>query len=124
MANEEEILFVGIKDPDEVKRAILESSRGTIESLERYERFKLIRAKKIAEITRLKGTINEINRLILRLKSELPKPKLPEPEKGKKAKAIKKPKTQPNLAPKKEFTELEKLESELSEIDKKLSGIS
>jgi len=121
MTNDEEILFVGIKDPSEVRKAILESSRGIIVSLERYEKFKSTRTKRIAEITRLKGTLKEINKLILRLKSELPKIKLPEPKK--KVKLVKKPKAEPRLAPKKEFTELEKLESELDEINKKLTGI-
>ena len=121
---DEEILFMGIKDPAELRRAVHESSKGILESLERYERFKSIRARKIAEITRLKSTIREINKLILRLKSELPKTELPGLKKEKKAKAVKKPKAVPKPVPTKEHTELEKLESELDEIDKKLSGIS
>lgn len=130
MTNDEEILFMGIKDPAELRRAVVESSNGIVESLERYERFNSIRARKIAEITRLKSTIREISKLIHRLRSELPKTELPQIKKEKKPKAVKKPRAviQPKArskpVPTKEHTELEKLESELDEIDKKLSGIS
>ena len=36
MAKEEELLFVGVKEPLELRRTILEASKDVIESLQRY----------------------------------------------------------------------------------------
>ena len=72
----EELFFVQIQEPNEVKRSILESLRDIVESLHRFERFKSARDGKLAIINRLRAQVREINKLISRLKELLPEAKL------------------------------------------------
>ncbi len=131
MANKEgDVFYVGVRDPSSVRKALLESSKSIVEGLQRYEKFKVIREQKAAEILRFKEDIKEINKLINKLKSALPKTKLKEvlPKKSKKAKAKAK-KIEKKIAPKIEVkkevkpSELEKLEQELAEIEEKLARL-
>jgi hypothetical protein len=147
MAEEEkDVFYVGIKSPVEIRRGILESSKGVIEALQRYERLKVIRNEKGESIDKLKALIKEIIRDVNKLKSDLPKAKIriksreeaplieteEEEVKPKKVKVKKKAakKAKKEVKPKvteekpKPLGELEKLESELSSIEKKLSRIS
>ncbi len=139
---ETDVFFVGIKDPIEIRRSILESLKGTVEDLQRFERFKAVREEKANTAAALKGQVKEIQKLINKLKSELPKGDLRiklglehaavEEEKAKKeaAKKDKKKKKAKKVVKKevkvkpKELSELEKLESELSNIESALGKIS
>jgi len=137
MAKEEEtkeIYYVGVKDPIEVRRSVLESSKELVQYLQRAERFKKVRVEKAAEIVKLKQTMKEISSLIKKLKAALPKTnlrtKLGRHEKEAKAKAIQKTIKEIPVAPKKEVskekpqTELQKLEAELAEIESNLTKMS
>ena len=134
MQEKEELFFIGLKDPVELRRTLLESAKDVIEGLQRYEKFKSIRKEKIRQVENLRSTVREINKLVAKLKSELPQTSLkPEelkekPKEEKKAKKAKKeakeaPKKEPKKEPRKELTELEKLESELDAIESKLGSI-
>jgi len=73
---EVDTLFVGIKEPKEIRKSLLESSKSIIQCLQKHEKLKLIREDKDKEIKRLKLIIKEIQESIIKLKSELPKTNL------------------------------------------------
>ena len=72
----EEVFYVGMKDPIEVRRSILESSKEMVQYLQRAERFKKVRAKKAEQLARLRAIMKDISLLARKLKSALPKTKL------------------------------------------------
>jgi hypothetical protein len=140
---EEEAFYVGIKDPIEIRRSILESSKDIVQFLQRAERFKAVRAEKAEQFAKLKEISKEIQGMIRKLRTALPKTKIrislyerkekikEEAEKKKKGK-IKEEKAAPAKVKKKEAppeekkeeaSELEKLESELGEIESRLSRL-
>lgn len=129
----EDMLFVGVRDPEGVRRNILESLKGVVESLQRFEKFKETRKDKIDHVNKLGKIIKEVGKLVLDLKNALPEAKIravktskQEPKEknrekkktviGQKAKQAEETKTKP-------LTELQKLESELNEIESKLSSL-
>lgn len=147
---EEEVFFVGVQDPLEVRRNLLEVSKDMVQFLQQYEKLKTVREQKNEAIKRLKEDIRELKSLVNKLRLVLPKTKLrvklheehKEPPKpvAKKVtvkkvhkKAAKKSKakhaiakeTQATLAPVKRqpATEIEKLESELADIENKLGKL-
>ncbi|MFH1063983.1 MAG: hypothetical protein V1729_02805 [Candidatus Woesearchaeota archaeon] len=64
--------FVQIKDPLDMRRDILGSSRQMIQILQRYERIKQLRIKKVEKIHDLKATTKEIHLLVTKMKAVLP----------------------------------------------------
>ena len=154
----EEVFYVGLRDPVEVRRNILESTREAVQFLQRYEKLKSIRDEKREASKLLHNDIKELKALVNRLKRVLPKSKLriklhkehvlvkcsrcgakfdtktdlekhqkKHKKKKKKAKAEKKAPAKKVEAPKEEtkpLTELEHLESELSDIESKLGKLS
>jgi len=149
----EEVFFVGIKDPIELRRSLLESSKEMVQYLQRNERFKEIRKEKAEEILKLKALIEDMQKLMRKVKSELPKTnirasakKRVEKEEHKQAAVAKRKRTMaknkkqeekaakkaakakevpaaPPEKPKK-LSDLEKLEAELGEIESQLTKIS
>ena len=112
----ENIFYVGVKDPIELRKSLLESSRDIIKSLQKHESFKEIREEKTEQIIKLKNVMSDIEKLNKRLKAELPKIELRAKEEiSKKYKKIK---------PSKNISEIEKLEKELDFIESKLNEIS
>jgi len=73
LIKEEDVFFVGIKDPIEVRRNLLESTRDIVQTLQRFERFKQVREEKQQEVVRLREQVREISKLVNKLKSLLPK---------------------------------------------------
>lgn len=65
-------LFVGIRDPTDIRKGMLESSKSMIECLKRYEKLRLVRQDKEKEVHRLKSILNEIDSLLVKLKNSLP----------------------------------------------------
>ncbi len=129
---QEEPLFVGVRGPLEIRRNLLEASRGVVESLKRYETLKVTREKKMVAVTNLKKDIKDISKLVFKLRASLPTVTVKPPPIAKE-KAITVVKKEPvvkkfvkKVAPvvKKPKTELDKLEDELSDIESKLNSIS
>lgn len=123
-----DIFFVEVHKPEEVKRGILESLKEIVESLQRFEKFKELRKNKIARVTHLGKIVKELNKIIPNLKNALPEAKIRAVgnEKHKahgRRKAITAKKNDDAEAKKKPITELQKLESELNEIESKLSSL-
>ena len=69
----EDPYFVQIRDPVDIRRSILGSSKQIIHILQRYERIKELRVKKLEKITKLKALNKEINLIFAKLKKEFPK---------------------------------------------------
>ncbi|MFC1800687.1 hypothetical protein ACFLYT_01390 [Nanoarchaeota archaeon] len=134
-AKTEEPFFIGIKDPIGMRRAILESSKDVIQSLQRFEKFTGTRKKKREHVEKLKVTVKEAVGLIkrlkkglpssgLRMKSAAPKPKPIPVEPKKVVKKESKPEVKQPVMKPKHMGELEKLESELSDIESKLGSLT
>jgi hypothetical protein len=125
----QEPFYVGIKDPTELRRTLLESTRDIVQHLQKSERFKAVRKEKLEEIAKLKSLIKEITKNINKLKQVLPKTKLRASKAAAPEKAVvEKPREEIKERHKieerpKPSTELEKLESELNEIEKRLGKL-
>lgn len=132
----DEIFYVGIRDPIEIRRSLLESSKDMVHSLQRFERFKEVRKEKLESLHELKKTMSIVKKLMGQLKHALPEASIRvELGKEKRKVNLKKQtpkKTEKKTNPKKEIVErvsrkemgeLEKLESELSAIEGKLSRL-
>ncbi|MFC1723142.1 hypothetical protein ACFL0V_03305 [Nanoarchaeota archaeon] len=103
--------FVQVKDPEEVRRMLLGSSKQIVQVLQRYETLKDIRVQKLEKLSLLRKLNKEIHLLLVKLKKEMPK-----------ADIRIKPKIQ------KESTvtgnEVAELEAELKRIEEKIGMIS
>lgn len=73
---EDEVFHVGVKNPTELRRGILENSRDMVKFLKRYEKIKDIREEKKQAIKRLKKDSKDIREAINKLKEHLPRTKL------------------------------------------------
>ncbi len=120
-----ELFFVQIREPSEVRRNILESLKEILEMLQRFEKFKHIRHDKLMKIQKLRVLMRDTNKLMGELKTKLPQTSL----RGvavKETKPTKKPakkrESQPQQEKKK--TELERLQTELSAIENKLKSFT
>ena len=129
----DELFFVQVKDPNEVRRNILETLKEIVEVLQRFEKFKHVRHEKIEKINHLRVLIKQANKILGDLKAKLPQTnlramvakeisRLPKKTHHKGKKKIIEEKT--DKAPKREMTELDKLESELSAIEGKLKSLT
>ncbi len=115
--DEGESFFVGVKYPNEVRRSILESQKGTISFLRRYEALKELRVKKVENIEKLRTNIDEISKLVAKVRRNLPKHGLRQekPVAEKKNEIV-----DTSLR----TSEVDKLDAELSYIEKKLKDLS
>lgn len=117
---EENLLFVGISGGNELRRDVLECSKGILETLKEHEKFKSLREEKIKLVRKFKDDVKGISRLISSLRGYLPKVK----EVGIKKPVVKEERTKAvKVDVPKERNEIEKLEKELSEIESKLSSL-
>ncbi len=128
--------FIGISDPAELRKHILEPTREVIQFLQSYEDFQRTKEEKTQTIIQLKEDLKAIKTQINKLRRFLPKSKLkierpPEKikEEIKKEKKLlpKKPAPKEEPLPPKPTgppSELETLEKELGAIEKKLGTLS
>ncbi len=117
---EENALFVGISEGNELRRDVLECSKGILEALKEYERFKGLREEKIKLISQFKSDIKGLSKLINSLGICLPRVK----DVGIKKVDVKveKPKMMKGEKPQGK-TEIESLEEELADIENKLNSL-
>ena len=122
-----DIFFVEVEGPEEFRRNILESLKDIIESLQRFEKFKETRKDKINHINKLREIVKGTNELVSDLKMSLPETKIRAMKVSKptekKETVIGKKKIESGVTKVKPMTELQKLESELNEIDSKLESL-
>jgi hypothetical protein len=127
--DKEELYYMGISNPIEVRRTILECARDMVHFLQLFEKFRIIREEKKEAIKILKKQIKDINGLTNQLKTALPKVSVRAAETKKEKLEIKhEPLDQKETAeaPRKEMPDLtvddiEALEKELREIEEKLN---
>ena len=125
-----ELFVVMIKDPAGVRRHILETLKEIVEVLQRFEKFKQTRHEKIEKVNRLRALLRQTNKMFGQLKGILPQTNLRATiEKEMPAHKVhdkkkKKAKEEEKAPQKKEMTEVEKLETELSLIESKLKELT
>lgn len=152
VVKEEDVFFVGVEDPIELRRSILESSKDLLQYLQRFEKFKEVRMEKQEQLLKLSAVGEEIRKLVRKLKAELPKTRIrarlhkheeamkkkaAAEKRKKKAKVAKKAKKKVKKAPPrpkpavkpaapapKPMTDLEKLEAELGAIESRLTRMT
>ena len=73
---DENVFYVGIKEPIQLRRLLLECSKEILQSLQDYEKIQAIREEKIQNIMQLKTLIKEIYNLNSQLGRILPKAQL------------------------------------------------
>lgn len=128
-----ELFFVRVKEPNEARRNILEALKEIVEVLQKFEKFRRIRHEKLENIHKLRVLLKDANKMLGSLKSKLPQTSLratvmkeqrahkkTHHKKGKKAPAEEKA----QKAPKKEMTELDRLEAQLGAIESKLKSLT
>jgi len=129
MAKEEEdLFFVGINDPVSLRREILLSTKNSIFFLKKNEEIKELRIKKIEKIMQFKNDMKELNALMNKLKEKLPKAKIrlksDSNARAREGKMERREiKTKLVRSEPKKISELEKLEFELTDIEKKLERL-
>ena len=69
---ENELFFVGIRDPIELRKELLTSSKNLIDSLKRYEAYKDVKEEKLRHIMELKHVFDELLVLNKKLRNKLP----------------------------------------------------
>jgi len=123
-AEKKEEFFVAINSPSSNKVAILEARRDILESMRLFKALKEIRKKKIDEKVQLKKKIRQISSLLSRLKSVLPHTNIhldiQEKSIEKEFAREEAPKATPKFGSE---TELDRIESQLAEIEGKLSEL-
>jgi hypothetical protein len=114
--SEDELFYVGINEPSEIRKNLLLSSKTILNTLKKYEQIKNLRKQKAEYIIQLSSNMREITTLMNKLKSNLPnakirhldiKPTKQEPEQKK----SEEPKKMVKFA-----SEIEKLERELKKL--------
>jgi len=135
MKQKEEALHVGIRNPKEVRRGMLEASKNMVQVLQGHERIKRKKHERDAAVSELREVVKEVVSLNNKLKMKFPKSKLATiPESLKAGRKLEKPKIE---KPKDEIkkiekpikkkpvphTELSRLESDLEHIESKLKSL-
>ena len=69
----EDDYFIGIYDPLDVRRNVLESSKHIIKSLECHDKIEKIRLEKVKSLKEMKKVMSELEMLSSRLKHRMPK---------------------------------------------------
>lgn len=118
--------FIGINNPVELRKHILEPTREVIQFLQNYEQFQKTKEEKTHALLQLKDNLKAIKTEVNKLKRLLPKSKLkiekpskkPKEELKEEQKLPAKPEPPPIPA------ELAALEKELGEIEEKLGTLS
>ena len=128
LKEQNEVFFVQVMEPAQVRRDILESLKQILELLQRFEKFKHTRHEKMNKIQKLRNLVRDANKMTSDLRSKLPQTNLKsvaprESQKPAKKVSHKKNEATPKTS-RKEKTELEKLESELSAIESKLRSFN
>lgn len=148
MEEKKDIFYVGIEEPDTIRASLLDAQTSLSESLRRYENFKDIRKERAENIEQFKRDVKEILKLFLILKEKLPDvelklnnnlPIIKEPQKklSPQPSSAAKPQPAQPFKPKFQFKEsikkqdgsakenlgLEKLKTELNDVEEKLNSL-
>jgi len=129
MAETEDPIYIGIENPVEIRRALLESSKSLIKILQKHENIKEKKMHKHELAANVREKLRELNTLMQQLRTEMPKVKMSSLPKKQKImlpppisanKKISKPLPPPKPI---QLTETQKLEKELHDIESKLGKL-
>src|SRR3989338_5757137 len=109
---EENLFFVGIQEPVETRKDLLTCSKQILDTLRKYEKFKLVRQRKMETVKELQRVFDEIIVLNKKLRSTLPKIPIKETP-------IETPKTV--IKTEKTRSKLDLLEEELAKVEQRLN---
>ncbi|MEM4396998.1 MAG: hypothetical protein QW757_00050 [Candidatus Woesearchaeota archaeon] len=112
-------LFVGIPEPIDVRRNLLESSKDLIKCLQTYDKLEAIREQKLKYFKEMKRVSSELDMLVNRLKQKLPQT-IRKLEKKENKKIVEENLIKPN---KKLKSDLQKLEEQLQLIEEELRSL-
>ncbi len=115
---EDELFFVGIRDPIEIRKELLTSSKNLIDSLRRYEAYKTVKEEKIRHIVELKKVFDELLVLNKKVRGNLPKIPIKAPAVARETREEKMPKAKPMAK-----TKIDVLEQELAKIEERLGSL-
>lgn len=68
----EEIFFINVPEPKDVRKNLLEASQQILEGMKSYEKYKKLKAEKLRKIEQLKTTTIQIRELAGKLRACLP----------------------------------------------------
>lgn len=133
MTKSDAVVYVGIEEPINLRRALLESSKSMVHLLRGQQNVAQLRAAKHKSVEDLRNILAQINELVTQAKQLVPPREtinLPMPEKEEKAEKVKVvkakakpvPVKKPKLAVRVE-AHVDKLERELQDIEKKLKTL-
>ncbi|MFH2019835.1 MAG: hypothetical protein ABIJ34_00320 [archaeon] len=108
-------LFVGVYEPVDVRRNILEASKEIVGTLQTHEKLENLRKQKLVAYQQMKDLVSELDLLVGRLKKALPRSDM--------RKAIEKPQAAPVSTDRNSPAEMRKLEEQLKKIEKEFSQI-
>jgi len=121
---QKDVFFVELEGPEELRRDILECLKDIIECMQKYEKFKDLRKQKSDNIKKLGKDIRSISRIVSSLKNYLPDTKIKALKEN--DEIMEKRKSSAKVIggiKKKHVVELQKLETELTDIEEKLSSL-
>ncbi len=120
----DELFFVGVRNPIDVRRNILESTKEFVQVLQMYGEYSKLRQEIVTKTEKLQKDISKIKNLNSRLKKLLPDTGLRAiPTKSKKIK-LKQDKKEHKPKQHKPKSELDELEAELNMIENKLNKMN
>ena len=121
---EDELFFVGIRDPIELRKELLTSSKNLIDSLRRYEAFKDLKEEKLQHIIELKRVFDELLVLNRKLRNHLPRIPVKVPTLGEMQRETHKPATKASAkVVKMARNKIDVLEDELAKIEERLGSL-
>jgi hypothetical protein len=118
---ETELFFVGIRDPIELRKELLTSSKNLIDSLKRYEAYKSVKEEKLRHIMELKRVFDELLVLNKKLRNKLPH--IPVKAAPTLARETKEMPTAKGRSVKLSKSKIDVLEEELAKIEERLGSL-
>ncbi|MCM2325545.1 MAG: hypothetical protein NDI94_03720 [Candidatus Woesearchaeota archaeon] len=106
--------FVGIYEPIDVRRNILESSKEIVKSMQAQERLLEIRREKLVQYDKIRSVMDELSMLLAKLKQKLPESHLRKATGEMPIKTLTDPRS----------GEMRKLEQEFRKIEQEFSNLS
>ncbi len=129
MKEEKAEMHVGLEQPDQRRKEILNSAISTIEILKRYESFKKVKKEKELYKKELRKASREIKTMLKELDDMMPYLEIPREEHKEPRKIIRpikvvvKKKPKPVMKPLKKDQHLEKLDRDLQELRSKIAKL-
>lgn len=127
---EQDLFFVGIRDSVELRKELLLSSKNVLDSLRKYEQYKVIKDQKFQYIAELKRVFDELLVLNKKLRAKMPKVpgKTPSFPGAKESPAEEEPAKQSSKQPVKierqeKLSKLDLLEQELARVEERLGRL-